>query len=58
MKSFTTLTAVAAPFDMANIDTDRIIRAHGDAGGIPLQSTPNLRTHCGFLPRDHRESTA
>ncbi|MEK6594340.1 MAG: 3-isopropylmalate dehydratase small subunit [Pseudomonadota bacterium] len=25
MKPFTTLTAVAAPFDMANIDTDRII---------------------------------
>jgi 3-isopropylmalate/(R)-2-methylmalate dehydratase small subunit len=25
MKSFTTLTAVAAPIDMANIDTDRII---------------------------------
>ena len=25
MQPFTTLTAVAAPFDMANIDTDRII---------------------------------
>ncbi len=25
MKPFTTLTAVAAPLDMANIDTDRII---------------------------------
>ena len=27
MKPFTTLTAVAAPFDMANIDTDKIIPA-------------------------------
>ena len=27
MKSFTQLTAVAAPFDMANIDTDKIIPA-------------------------------
>ena len=25
MKPFTTLKAVAVPFDMANIDTDRII---------------------------------
>ena len=27
MEPFTTLTAVAAPFDMANIDTDKIIPA-------------------------------
>ena len=42
MKPFTTLTAVAAPLDMANVDTDKVIPARmlrkfrsGEAGYEP-----------------------
>ena len=42
MKPFTTLTTVAAPFDMANIDTDRI---------IPVRFLRKLRTaQAGYDP--------
>ena len=42
MKPFTTLTAAAAPFDMANVDTDRI---------IPVRFLRKLRTaQAGYDP--------
>ncbi len=53
MKPFTTLTAVAAPIDMANIDTDRV---------IPVRFLRKLRNekagYDGYLFHDMRFDNA